>query len=127
MKTDFLIIGTVLIVCAAVCAGYFVHRKRKGPSVDVKDTLFLNHIFDWVDEILPQIPRRGEKMEVNILPNKESQALTKIKDRRVYVAILQKSINGEKKVLKTRIFYANSVDTDLSDLNKGNIIVIPVE
>ena len=128
MKTDFLIIGTVLIVCAAVCAGYFVHRKRKGSSVDVKDTLFLNYIFDWVDEILPQIQRdAGEKLEISILPNRESQALTKIKDRRVYVAILQKSIKGEKKVLKTRIFYANSVDADLSNLNKGDIIVIPVE
>lgn len=122
------IIGTMLFVCAAVCAGYFVHRKRRIGDIDIKDILNLKHIFDWVDEILPQISKGiGEKLEVNILPNTDSQALTKINDKRVYVAILQKDINGEKKVLKTKVFYANSVDVDLSSLKNGNIVVIPIE
>lgn len=130
MKTDMtkVIFGTILIVCAAVCAGYFVHRKSKSGNIDVKDVLKLKHIFDWVDEILPSISKgSGEKMEINILPNASSQVLTKLKDKRVYVAILQKDINGEKKVLKTKVYYANSVDVDLSSLNNGNIIVIPIE
>lgn len=122
------IIGTMLFVCAAVCAGYFVHRKRKVSDIDVKGVLNLKLIFDWVDEILPQISKgAGEKLEINILPNEESQTLTKINDKRVYVAILQKDINGEKKVLKTKVYYANSVDVDLSSLNSGNIVVIPIE
>ena len=122
------IIGTMLFVCAAVCAGYFVHRKRKVSDIDVKGVLNLKLIFDWVDEILPQISKgAGEKLEINILPNAESQTLTKINDKRVYVAILQKDINGEKKVLKTKVYYANSVDVDLSSLNSGNIVVIPIE
>lgn len=123
------IIGTMLFVCAAFCAGYFIHRGRnRGPKRDVKAVLNLKDIFDWVDEILPQIQKGAEeKLEINILPNAESQSLTKVNDKRIYVAILQKDIDGEKKVLKTKVFYANSVDVDLSSLNNGNIVVIPIE
>lgn len=122
------IIGTMLFACAVVCVGYFVHRKRKVNNIDVKEELNLKHIFDWVDEILPQIPQGvGEKLEINILPNAESQTLTKIKDNRVYVAILLKDTDGEKKVLKTKVYYANTVDVDLSSLNNGDIVVIPID
>lgn len=130
MKTDMtrIMIGTMLFVCAAVCAGYFIHRAKSGKKVDVKDILYLKDIFDWVDELLPQIQIGvGEKLVINILPNSESQALTKVSDRRVYVAILQKDINGKKQVLKTKVFYANTVDKDLSMLNKGSIVEIPIE
>lgn len=122
------IIGTMLFVCAVACVGYFVHRKRKIGDTNVKDTLNLKHIFDWVDQILPQVNKgAGEKLEINILPNAESQSLTKISDKRIFVAVLQKDVNGAKKVLKTKVFYANSVDVDLSSLNIGNIVVIPIE
>lgn len=122
------IIGTMLFVCAAVCAGYFVHRRKKVDGIDVKGVLNLKDIFDWVDEIIPHIKREsGEKLEVNVLPNAESQTLAKVNDKRIYVAILQKDINGIKKVLKTKVFYADSVDADLSSLKNGDIVVIPIE
>ena len=121
------IIGTALIACAAVCVGYFIYHKRKANNIDVNEVLNLKLIFDWVDEILPQISKGAvERIEINILPNAESQVLTKIKDYRVYVAVLQKYINGEPKVLQTKVYYANSVDVDLSALNDGKIVVIPI-
>lgn len=121
------IIDTMLCICAVICAGYFFHRRNKKES-DVLGVLELKQVFDWIDEVLPLVQKSsGEKFEVNILPNKESQSLAKIKDKRVYVAVLQKVTDGTQKVMKTKVFYANSVDEDLSSLNIGNIIVIPIE
>lgn len=126
MKSSMLkeILSTALCLCAAVCVGYFYHRSKKG----VFKVLELKHVFDWIDETLPQYKKDdSEKFEVNILPNEESQTLTKIKDKRVYVFVLQKLIDGDKKVITTKIVKAESIDADLSSLKQGNIVIIPIE
>lgn len=116
------IIGTILLVCAAVCAGYFHYRKKPVNLLKLRD------ILNWIDEILPQIPKEeGVKLEVNILPNKESQDLLKHSDKYAYVAILQKIENDKNVVLRTKVFRAKSVDIDLESLKSGNIVVIPIE
>lgn len=125
-------IGAFIFTFAVLCVGYIIHRKRTGPivggGVNVLEELQLNHIFDWIDIVVPSIENaRGEKLKVCILPNKESQQLAKTKDTRIYVVTLQKDIEGSSKVLKTKIFYANSVSKDLSSLDNGNIVEIPIK
>ncbi len=118
----------MLTVCAVLCVGYIIHRKNKekenGNNQNVKDVLKLQDIFDWIDVATRDIAKNGDsKLEANILPNDASQELTKLNDKRVYVALIK---DGEK-VLKTKTFYAKSVDVDLESLKKGNIVVIPIK
>ena len=123
-------IGISVLTFVILCTGYVIHRQRKGSpiGVNVLDELQLNHIFDWIDEIVSSVEKaKGEKLKACILPNKESQQLAKTKDKRVYVVILQKEIEGATKVLKTKVFYADSVSEDLSSLKIGKIVEIPIE
>lgn len=119
-----IILGTMLTVCAVLCIGYVIHRRNKETEeLNVKDVLKLQDIFDWIDIVSQSIVRTpNDKLEVNILPNSDSQKLTKQNDKRVYVALLK---NGEK-VLNTKTFYAKSVDVDLETLKDGKIVVIPI-
>ena len=121
-------LGTMLTVCAVLCIGYIIHRKNEGKengnNQNVKDVLKLQDIFDWIDVATRDIAKNDDtKLEVNILPNDASQELTKSNDKRVYVALIK---DGEK-VLKTKTFFAKSVDVDLESLKKGNIVVIPIK
>ena len=122
-------IGVFTLTFVTLGVGYIIHRKRRGSLIDVNviEELQLNHIFDWIDEIVPAIEKsKDEKLKACILPNKESQQLAKTKDNRIYVVILQKDLEDTTKVLKTKIFYANSLSKDLSSLNTGNIVEIPI-
>ena len=122
-------IGVFTLTFVTLGVGYIIHRKRRGSLIDVNviEELQLNHIFDWIDEVVPSIEKsKDEKLKACILPNKESQQLAKTKDNRIYVVILQKDLEDTTKVLKTKIFYANSLSKDLSSLNTGNIVEIPI-
>ena len=127
--TKEVVFGTMLFVCVAACAGYFIYRKIYGGTGGTKNiTLSLKDVFEWIDNIYPQFQQQAEgKMEVCILPNEESRKLTKNQDRRLYVAVLQQDINGEKRVLTTKNFFADSVDNELSSLKAGNMVIIPIE
>lgn len=119
------VIGAMLTVCAVLCIGYVIHRRNKETEeLNVKDVLKLQDIFDWIDVATRDIAKNDDsKLEANILPNDASQELTKVNDKRVYVALIK---DGEK-VLKTKTFYAKSVDVDLESLKKGNIVIIPIQ
>ena len=123
------VIGIALLTCAAVCVGYFVHRKRKmDKELKVLESLKLKDIFDWVDSVFNNIEKgEGERFEINVLPNPESQKLAKQNDKRIYVAVLKKEKDGVENVVATKTFYAQAVDVDLESLNHGNIVVIPIE
>lgn len=125
-----IIIGTLFAACALVCIGYYIHRKNKGQNsgTDVLDLLKLQDIFKWIDEVFLRIGKEsGVKYEINILPNGDTQKLIKKKDRRAYAVILKKEETGEKKVVLTKVFFANAIDVDLDALNDNQIVVIPVE
>lgn len=109
----------MLTVCAALCIGYIIHRVTKP-----KNVLKIQDIFDWIDVEMSDIDKnKSSKLEVNVLPNSDSQKLTKQNDKHIYVAVIK---DGDK-VLKTKTFYATSVDIDLESLNKGEIVVIPIK
>lgn len=121
-----IVLGTMLVVCAAVCAGFIAYRKRES-KIEVLDSLKLNHIFTWIDKVLVSFEKEeGAKFKVQILPNKESRNLAKSNDKRIYVVVLQKELNGSTNVIKTKIFYAVSLDRALSDLESGNLLEIPI-
>lgn len=121
-----IVLGTMLVVCAAVCAGFIAYRKRES-KVEVLDSLKLNHIFTWIDEVLASIEKEEDaKFKVKILPNQESRELAKSNDKRIYVVVLQKELNGSTNVIKTKIFYAVSLDRALSDLESGKLLEIPI-
>lgn len=122
-----IVLGTMLVVCAAVCAGFIAYRKRES-KVEVLDSLKLNHIFTWIDEVLASIEKEEDaKFKVTILPNQESRELAKSNDKRIYVVVLQKELNGSTNVIKTKIFYAVSLDRALSDLESGILLEIPIK
>ena len=122
-----IVLGTMLVVCAAVCAGFIAYRKRES-KVEVLDSLKLNHIFTWIDEVLASIEKEEDaKFKVKILPNQESRELAKSNDNRIYVVVLQKELNGSTNVIKTKIFYAVSLDRALSDLESGILLEIPIK
>ena len=122
-----IVLGTMLVVCAAVCAGFIAYRKRES-KVEVLDSLKLNHIFTWIDEVLASIEKEeNAKFKVIILPNQESRELAKSNDKRIYVVVLQKELNGSTNVIKTKIFYAVSLDRALSDLESGILLEIPIK
>lgn len=121
-----IIIGTVIIVCA-LGIGYYFHWKRKTKH-DTLETLRLSDIFTWIDECMEKFPKDSlSKYEVNILPNQDTQKLLKTNDSMAYAAILNKKTDTNSSVISTKIFYAKSIDVDLESLNKGIIVVIPIE
>lgn len=119
------VFGTMMTVCIVLCIGYVIYRRnKKTEELDVKDVLKLQDIFDWIDIVSQSIVKSpNDNLELNILPNADSQKLTKQNDERVYVALLKK---GEK-VLSTKIFYATTVDVDLAALKDGKIVIIPID
>ena len=97
-------------------------------ELKVLESLKLKDIFDWVDSVFNNIEKgEGERFEINVLPNPESQKLAKQNDKRIYVAVLKKEKDGVENVVATKTFYAQAVDVDLESLNHGNIVVIPIE
>lgn len=121
-----ILVGSVIVTCVIACLGYVIYRNRKSPKP--LDTLTLQDIFSWVDILFDKIEKESDtKYEVNILPNSDTKKLIKAKDERAYAAILQQEKGVEKKVISTKVFYANSLDRDLSSLNDNKIVVIPIE
>lgn len=119
-------IGTVIVTCTLVCIGYYIHRKKNNPIV--LDILTLQDIFSWIETIFHEIEKdNNTSYEVNILPNADTVELIHAKDSRAYAAILKKGKAGETKVISTKVFYANSLDRDLSSLHDNQIVVIPIE
>lgn len=119
------------VVTGAVIVGYAVYRilKRPGrPSVIIDEVLTLKNIFAWVDdEMVKQKEEKNSEFEINVLPNLESQQITKTKNKYIYVAVLRKkNDDGQYSTISTKVFYAKAVDIDLNALTQGDIVVIPI-
>lgn len=128
MHTNMSKIVISLIITGAVVAGYFIHRKGKEQPTNILDVLKLKNVFDWIDTILSGVKQEDNvSYELDILPNSESQKLLKQRNQYAYVAVIRRIGDEKQETLSTKVFYAKSVDIDLSDLNKGKTIVIPID
>lgn len=122
-----IVLCTMLAVGAAACVGYIAFRKRNS-KVDVLESLDLNYIFNWIDEVMARIEiEKGATFKVFVLPNEDTQKLAKMKDKRSYAVVLQKELNDNKTIIEIKIFYALSLDRTLSDLECGKLLEIPIE
>lgn len=124
MNKSFLI---SIFVAAAVVAGYIVHRILTKPCPITNEVLTLKNVLDWAEKELAKLTEeKDSKLEINILPNLESQKLLKTNNKYLYVAVLRKVMEEQSSVISTKAFYAKSVDVDLNALNQGNVVVIPI-
>lgn len=117
--------AAALLVTCIVVGGYLVYKKRKkGAKIE---QLSINTVLSWIDEVTQGIIHEdGVDYQVKVLPNSSTNELLKESKEGAYAAVLVKTNGNESSVLKTRVFYANSVDDSLQALLDDNVVIIPI-